>query len=175
MAEKLGVFIEGKCAESGRTQAPKIYTSTLPRAIETAQICANKWSTARVESVSALNPADVGACHGMTLGDIRAMLGKEELDKMRKHPGSARLPGGESQFDVTKRLEPFIVDYLERQTSRLYGLDHVEDVGSGKLSRGGPRSRRSITISLLSMSPDLSSSYFWKDEMYVATCSSSRK
>jgi hypothetical protein len=49
------------------------------------QICANKCSTkagtARVETVSALNPVDVGACHGMTLGEIRQMLGKEQLDK----------------------------------------------------------------------------------------------
>lgn len=33
-----------------------------------------------------------------TLGEIRQMLGQEQLERMRKHPGFARLPGGESQF-----------------------------------------------------------------------------
>jgi hypothetical protein len=64
-----------------------------------AQICGELCgSSTRVESVSALNPVDVGACHGMTLGEIRQMLGQEQLQRMRKHPGTARLPGGESQF-----------------------------------------------------------------------------
>ncbi|KAJ1470121.1 hypothetical protein T484DRAFT_1848923 [Baffinella frigidus] len=78
---------------------------------------------ARMECMSSLNPVDVGACHGLTMGEIRQMLGpqtgdrvlEQVLETMRSDPSSARLPGGESQQDVTKRLEPFIVDYLERQ------------------------------------------------------------
>jgi len=71
-----------------------------------SQMCASACSGARVESVSALNPVDVGACHGMTLGEIRQMLGKDQLAKMRKHPGTARLPGGESQFVSCPRAPP---------------------------------------------------------------------
>mmetsp|Transcript_83290 Transcript_83290/g.135041 ORF Transcript_83290/g.135041 Transcript_83290/m.135041 type:complete len:732 (+) Transcript_83290:199-2394(+) len=145
MAEQLGVFIQNKCEESGWTQKPYIFTSTLPRAVETATICAEQCSSnTRVESVSALNPVDVGACHGMTLGEIRQMLGQEQLVKMRKHPGTARLPGGESQFDVTKRLEPFIVDYLERQRSPVVVVSHLSTLqilyeyflGSGADTKG---------------------------------------
>ena len=44
---QLGVFIGSKCAESGWTQAPKIFTSTLPRAVETAQVHARKASGPR--------------------------------------------------------------------------------------------------------------------------------
>ena len=125
MARQLGLFIGQKCAESGWTQRPRIFTSTLPRAIETGQICADVCAASHVESVSALNPVDVGACHGMTLGEIRQMLGQEQLQRMRKRPGNARLPGGESQFDVTKRLEPFIVDDLERQMSPVVVISHL--------------------------------------------------
>jgi hypothetical protein len=39
MARQLGAFINLKSAESGWTHKPKIFTSTLPRAIETGQVC----------------------------------------------------------------------------------------------------------------------------------------
>lgn len=66
-------------------------------AVEAGQIVASVCAGVKVESCSALNPVDVGACYGMTLQDIREMLGISLLEQMRKNPCEARLPGGESQ------------------------------------------------------------------------------
>jgi len=112
-------------ARAGAAVHPHIFTSTLPRAMETGDRVVEAIPGARMECMSSLNPVDVGACHGLTMGEIRQMLGPQVLETMRNDPSNARLPGGESQQDVTKRLEPFIVDYLERQVQPVVVISHL--------------------------------------------------
>ena len=61
---------------------------------------------------------------GMTLGEIRQMLGKEQLEKMRKHPGTARLPGGESQYVsaicVRSRLHEYPPEHTHTHTTACF-------------------------------------------------------
>jgi len=143
LAQRLAAFIQRESGVWGDCK-PHIFTSTLPRSIETGRIVARTCAGSRMEACSALNPIDVGACHGMTMGEIRQMLGPEQLERMRANPAHARLPGGESQQDVTKRLEPFIVDYLERQVSPVVVISHLSTLqilyeyflGTGNDSRG---------------------------------------
>jgi hypothetical protein len=49
-------------------------------AVEAGQICISMCAGAKMESCSALNPVDVGACHGMTLEEIREKLGSACLE-----------------------------------------------------------------------------------------------
>eukprot|EP00961_Rhodomonas_salina_P059927 804726-Rhodomonas_salina.1 len=54
--------------------------ATRAGSIETGRIVARTCAGSRMEACSALNPIDVGACHGMTMGEIRQMLGPEQLE-----------------------------------------------------------------------------------------------
>ncbi len=49
-------------------------------AVEAGQLCISMCAGAKMESCSALNPVDVGACHGMTLDEIREKLGSACLE-----------------------------------------------------------------------------------------------
>ena len=61
-----------------------------PGAVEAGQICMSMCPGAKMESYSALNPVDVGACHGLTLKEIRDRLGSECLEV--SHPAPALAP-----------------------------------------------------------------------------------
>jgi len=69
-----------------------VYTSTLPRAIQTAQCVKDRAYT--FEAQSALNMMDTGACSGMSIDEIRDKM-PEELDKWKKH----RYRSGETATD----------------------------------------------------------------------------
>ena len=49
--------------------------STLQRAVEAGELIRGECAGGHVEACSALIPVDVGACHGMSLREIKDMLG----------------------------------------------------------------------------------------------------
>jgi len=113
-AHRVAEFIKTKC----NTNELLVWTSTLPRAVETAaEIPAPSYQ------FSALNMLDTGACNGMDLDDIKQKM-PEEWKLWQKEPFYYRLPGGESYHDLIKRLEPLVVD-LERQTHPVLVISHL--------------------------------------------------
>ncbi len=97
--------------------APVVWTSTLRRAVETAE--ALPWPATRHR---ALDEIDAGICDGMTYDEIAARLPEEfaarQADKLRY-----RYPRGESYLDVVTRLNPLILE-LERIRRPLVIVGH---------------------------------------------------
>ncbi|HLK37489.1 MAG TPA: 6-phosphofructo-2-kinase/fructose-2,6-bisphosphatase [Polyangiaceae bacterium] len=94
-----------------------VWTSTLRRAIETAEVIGLPFRSWR-----ALDEIDAGVCDGMTYAEIADVMPHEfearSADKFRY-----RYPRGESYQDVIQRLEPVIFE-LERQRAPLLMIGH---------------------------------------------------
>ncbi len=96
---------------------PVVWTSTLRRTIETAEILGLPFRSWR-----ALDEIDAGVCDGMTYGEIAELMPNEYEarigDKFRY-----RYPRGESYQDVIQRLEPVIFE-LEREPAPVLIIGH---------------------------------------------------
>jgi broad specificity phosphatase PhoE/predicted kinase len=94
-----------------------VWTSTLRRTIETAEIVGRPYRPLR-----ALDEIDAGVCDGMTYAEIAATMPTEyqarAADKFRY-----RYPRGESYQDVIRRLEPVIFE-LEREGAPVLIVGH---------------------------------------------------
>jgi len=94
-----------------------VWTSTLRRAIETAEVLGRPY-----QSFRALDEIDAGVCDGMTYEEIEATMPHEYQaragDKFRY-----RYPRGESYQDVIARLEPVIFE-LERERAPVLVIGH---------------------------------------------------
>ncbi len=94
-----------------------VWTSTLRRTIETAEILGHSFRSWR-----ALDEIDAGVCDGMTYAEIAEVMPHEyearSADKFRY-----RYPRGESYQDVIQRLEPVIFE-LERERSPVLIIGH---------------------------------------------------
>jgi len=97
----------------------RVYTSLLPRAIQTVQHIVG----ARNEQWSALNMLDTGVCHGMTVHDIKNLV-PEQFEAWQRDPFNHRIPGGESYRDLVQRLDPFITE-LERTNTGVLVVSHL--------------------------------------------------
>jgi broad specificity phosphatase PhoE/predicted kinase len=95
----------------------EVWTSTLRRTIETAEIVGLRYRSWR-----ALDEIDAGVCDGMTYAEIAEALPNEyvarQADKFRY-----RYPRGESYQDVIQRLEPVIFE-LERERAPVLIIGH---------------------------------------------------
>ena len=85
---------------------------------------------ARVEAAVASQRAAVdlepqSAAAYRALAEAYAHLPKENLQQFQKSPYTAKLPGGESLRDVVSRLEPFVVDKIERERSPVVIVSHL--------------------------------------------------
>jgi len=101
------------------TQNLRIYTSLLPRAIQTVQYIVGGQN----EQWSALNMLDTGVCHGMTMHAIKTAI-PEQFEAWQRDPFNHRIPGGESYRDLVQRLEPFITE-LERTSTGVLVVSHL--------------------------------------------------
>ena len=77
------------------------------------------------EETAALNMVDTGECQGSTMAEVYDTIGAEARRQFIVSPYTARLPGGESLKDVIRRLEPFVVDEVERQRSPVIVVSHL--------------------------------------------------
>jgi len=90
-------------------QAPAVFTSTLPRTIQTvAQLPFPS------QQLSALNPMETGICLGVPLQYLPSQF-PDEYARWATAPNRAthRITGGESLTDVVQRLTPFVIE-MER-------------------------------------------------------------
>ena len=116
-AKRLGKYLERDTKSIGLGPFVSM-TSTLPRAVETAQLAAAAQNRSSSESStlstlarysqlpdqwSSLGLLDTGVCHGMQVADVRERM-PEQYALWRADPFHYRFPGGESLFDLNKRL-----------------------------------------------------------------------
>jgi broad specificity phosphatase PhoE len=94
-----------------------VWTSTLRRTIETADILARPYRSWR-----ALDEIDAGICDGMTYGEIAEQM-PHEYERRQSDKFRYRYPRGESYQDVIQRLEPVIFE-LERERAPLLVIGH---------------------------------------------------
>jgi len=99
----------------------KIYTSTMPRAMETIQW--NSDQQFQVEEKSNLNPLDKGDFVGKELEEI-STLDSKWYHQLETDPFYTRFPGGESYRDLIQRLESMIVE-IEQQVTPTLVVSHV--------------------------------------------------
>jgi len=130
--EACDAMTEDQVLAKGRSEHPaQVFTSTLPITRETGEklFADQEGQTGGVdefhEDVTSLNPADIWATYGMTLADVYDSLGHEGARQFLHSPYTARLPGGEALKDVVRRLEPFVVDLLERQKAPVVVVSHL--------------------------------------------------
>jgi len=97
-----------------------IYTSTLPRAIQTASFVPR---LTRPHATSTLNPLDRGVAYGLTEEAFATGMA-EDYARWRADLRHTRFPGGESYSDLIARLEPTLIE-LEQQTSPVLVVSHV--------------------------------------------------
>lgn len=97
-----------------------IYTSTLPRAIQTASFVPR---LTRPHATSTLNPLDRGVAYGLTEEAFATSM-TEDYARWRADLRHTRFPGGESYADLIARLEPTLIE-LEQQTSPVLVVSHV--------------------------------------------------
>jgi broad specificity phosphatase PhoE/predicted kinase len=111
-AAQLGIVVAERLGRGAM-----VWTSTLRRTIETAQIAGLPFRSWR-----ALDEIDAGVCDGMTYAEIAEQLPDEfrarASDKFRY-----RYPRGESYQDVIQRLEPVIFE-LEREQAPVLVIGH---------------------------------------------------
>jgi broad specificity phosphatase PhoE/predicted kinase len=94
-----------------------VWTSTLRRTIETAEVIGTPYRTWR-----ALDEIDAGVCDGMTYAEIADQL-PHEFERRQADKFRYRYPRGESYQDVIQRLEPVIFE-LEREKAPLLVIGH---------------------------------------------------
>jgi len=114
-AQRIKEFVS---SQLGGLDSLQVYTSTLPRAVQTAKIIrpvSQQWS--------ALNMLDTGLLGGLSIYEIKSQY-PSEYDDFMKDRFHFRLPGGESFEDVVHRAEPFIIE-LERQTKSCLVISHL--------------------------------------------------
>lgn len=118
-AQKLTKFLETKMESwPNKMKDLKVFTSTLPRSVETVQYLETKSF-----QLSTLNMLDTGDCSGLSIEEFKQRM-PEGWEAWQKDPFHYRLPGGESYRDVVRRLEPFIID-LERETKPVLVVSHL--------------------------------------------------
>lgn len=98
-----------------------VFTSTLPRSIQTADYC--NCRDGRPQTTSALNPLDRGIAYGWTEEQFEARL-PDECAKWRADVRHTRFPGGESFSDLFQRIEPLLIE-LEQQTAPVLIVGHL--------------------------------------------------
>jgi broad specificity phosphatase PhoE/predicted kinase len=94
-----------------------VWTSTLRRTIETAEVIGAPYRTWR-----ALDEIDAGVCDGMTYAEIAEQM-PHEFERRQADKFRYRYPRGESYQDVIQRLEPVIFE-LEREKAPLLVIGH---------------------------------------------------
>jgi broad specificity phosphatase PhoE/predicted kinase len=94
-----------------------VWTSTLRRTLETAEILGLPYRTWR-----ALDEIDAGVCDGMTYAEIEEAM-PQEFEARGADKFLYRYPRGESYQDVIARLEPVIFE-LERERAPVLVIGH---------------------------------------------------
>jgi len=90
-----------------------IYTSPLPRTIETSRIISDV-TGCPVEPDDRFIDIDYGSWQGLTVEEVERKFGAEQMDKWVLDPGSFEFPGGDSMAEVRNRVEPALTAVVEK-------------------------------------------------------------
>lgn len=124
-AKVLAKYFENEFAINKK---PKLYCSTLKRAIETTQILIDNISLSSIKfpkeytSQKMLDEICVGSRDSLTYDYIKNNFPKE-YDERKKDKLNYRYPRGESYMDIIKRIEPMIYE-IERSQNPLIIVGH---------------------------------------------------
>ena len=104
------------------SRTARIFSSTLPRAVETAKVF-QMYRGLRSQQWSALNVLDTGVCHGMKIDEIKRRM-PAEYDKWKMDPYRYRFPCGESYMDLCNRLTSVVLE-IERTRRPVVVVSHL--------------------------------------------------
>ncbi len=124
-AEGLAKYFDQEFADlpSDSNNFPKLFCSTLKRAMETSQIIIDKGKVFKTfSSQKTLDEISTGLRDGMTYEEIKEKYPKEYEERTRDKL-NYRYPRGESYMDVIRRIEPMIFE-LERSRKPLVVIGH---------------------------------------------------
>lgn len=97
-----------------------LYTSDLPRALETAELLAEKLGFAPIPDAR-LRERSIGAWQGLTLEQIRDWY-PAEYKQLLADPLEYRMPGGESRSDVRARMAAAFSDITAQTAGETVGI-----------------------------------------------------
>merc|ERR1712217_937830 len=98
------------------------FTSTLPRAVETAAEALPSLA-AHSQPWSSLGLLNTGICHGLRVKQIQQRM-PEEFALWKSDPVRYRFPGGESFLDMNKRLTDVVME-IERERNPVLIVSHL--------------------------------------------------
>jgi broad specificity phosphatase PhoE len=98
-----------------------LYTSTLPRALQTVRLISER--ALYVQQQSSLNALDHGTLSGLTLEQVKEKYPQHHRDWLAQRY-KFRFPGGESQQDKARALEQLVME-LERQLFPVLLVSHA--------------------------------------------------
>jgi len=107
-----------------------VYTSTLPRAVQTIETKDDEGMSLKqkaivCEHLSSLNFLDVGAYKQLPYSELRSNSDcLKEISKWSEDKYRFRFPGGESQLDLARSLEPLVFE-LEREVRPVLVVSHL--------------------------------------------------
>jgi broad specificity phosphatase PhoE len=105
---------EAAAKHLSRTKVEAIYSSTLKRAHETAQIIA-RYHDARVQATDALRELNQGEFEGLALTELVANHA-DFLERWFREPADLKVPGGESLRDVQNRAWSALEEIVEKHS-----------------------------------------------------------
>lgn len=105
---------EATARHLSNTKLDAIYSSTLKRAYETAQIIAQHHD-APVQATDALRELNQGEFEGLELTDLVANHG-DFLERWLREPADVRVPGGESLREMQNRAWPALEEIVEKHS-----------------------------------------------------------
>lgn len=106
-----------------RRNISSIYTSPVPRAVQTAEMISEKIGVPFTEA-SELSDPDCGLWTGMSLNEARENF-PMEFFHMENDPSQLRFPGGESVQEVAERVSHFVLcDLWEREEGDVLLVTH---------------------------------------------------
>lgn len=94
-------------AELERARPVAVYTSPLPRAVDTAAAVAGRHGLSPIE-VDELREIDLGEAEGVPFDDLPAML----RNGLLRRPATVRFPGGESFDELQQRVCAALTDIV---------------------------------------------------------------
>lgn len=96
--------------QAAKQQVTCVYSSSLRRSVETADIIARRYSLP-VQRVPAFNELDYGLWEGLTRSDVLEKF-PDEYKKWLDNPGLVAPPGGETGESVAQRAMPALSEFV---------------------------------------------------------------
>jgi broad specificity phosphatase PhoE len=130
-----------------------IYTSPVPRALQTAEILAGSIDAA-VEREEGFTDVDYGEWQGMTVGEVEQRFGSSMLNSWKRDPEGFTFPGGDSMRSVQSRLGPALTRVVANRGGDVAVVSHL-----------------AVLKLCFLIIMELPTDYFWKIDVYNGSVS----